>query len=358
MVATESIAGDAAGVARAAELVRAGRVVAVPTETVYGLAADATNAAAIGRIYQAKERPLDNPLIVHVGRRFGGVDALVAAGFVDEARLGREQRAAADRLFEAFWPGPLSVILPRGAGLAAEVSAGTDTVGLRMPANPVFLDLLDEVGVPLAAPSANRANRISPTSAGDVLAELGGRIPLVLDGGATRVGVESTVVRVTDRGGVVLLRPGGVPRNAIERIVGAPIEEPPRQAGRRHSPGRRAVHYAPDKPVLLCRRQDDPSSLVRSASVARLGVLCFASGEAAVPPDAWRAALEGVEVALEALADSGDGRRAAAGLFAALRALDAGDCDAILVELPDESAGLWPAIADRLVRAGARGQSR
>lgn len=358
MYETECTPAEPPALARAAGLLRAGQVVALPTETVYGLAADATNPEALQRIYDAKRRPMNNPLIVHVGRALGDVEALVRAGYIEGSVLTTAQHQVTGRLIKAFWPGPLSLVLPRGQGVAAQVSAGSDTVGLRMPDHEAFLELLRLTGLPLAAPSANRSNRISPTSAAHVVSELGGRIPMVIDAGATRVGVESTVVRVLVDGAVELLRPGGVPRAALERVAGSPVNTPSGTAADTQSPGRRAVHYAPDKTLVLSRVDEDPGPALGSlpAPPARLGVLWFARQDQAgctELPTAWARALDGVELEAEVIADPGDGSGAASRLFAALRALDASRCDALLAELPADSAGMWPAITDRLLRAAA-----
>lgn len=343
---------------RAAELLRTGQVVALPTETVYGLAADATRAEAIAKIYEAKQRPLDNPLIVHVGRGAASVPELIARGYVADPGRSSHQLDSAQQLVGRFWPGPLTVVLPRGPALPPEVSAGMSTVGLRMPFSEVFLELLDRLPFPLAAPSANRANRISPTSATDVLDELGGRIPLILDGGPTTVGLESTVVQVDEDGGIHLLRPGGLALEAIERATGKAVGHPADRSARSLSPGRRAVHYAPGKPLILARSDEDPGPVLARSPVTeptRLALLLMLERDC---PPAWSSALRGAELTIRSLGDPGDGSMAARQLFAELRALDAGPYDAILAELPARTGGMWPAIADRLTRAAARSRDR
>ena len=205
---TRTLAADAAGIAEAARLIRAGGLVALPTETVYGLGADATDGRVVAGIYAAKGRPSFNPLIAHVGEP----DQALALGRFD---------AAARRLAEAFWPGPLTLVVPMapGAAISDLTRAGLDTVGLRVPAHPVARALLNAVGRPVAAPSANRSGHVSPTTAAHVLADLHGRIDAVLDAGATPVGVESTIVACLG-GDPVLLRPGGLPRAALEEVKG------------------------------------------------------------------------------------------------------------------------------------------
>lgn len=229
--ATETLQANESGIARAAAILRAGGLVAVPTETVYGLAARADSEEAVGRIYEAKGRPSFNPLIVHVPT-------------IEQAERLAVFSAKARELAQDYWPGPLTLVLPRreDAGLAASVTAGLPTLALRMPDHPVMSALLDAVDFPLAAPSANRSGFISPTSAKHVLASLDGRIDAVIDGGASEAGLESTILAVRDDGSVDQLRPGPVKvarRNSASGTAG--IE----------APGQLASHYAPGKPLRL-----------------------------------------------------------------------------------------------------------
>jgi L-threonylcarbamoyladenylate synthase len=309
---------DAAGLARAAELLRTGRLVAFPTETVYGLGADARSEAAVAAIYAAKGRPAFNPLIVH----------LVSAA---EAERIAVFGPAARRLAQAFWPGPLTLVLPlrREAGLAAAVTGGRATVALRVPAHPVARALLAAAGGPVAAPSANPSGQVSPTRAGHVIEGLGGRIDAVVDGGPCAVGVESTILAET-AGGVALLRPGGVTAEAVERVLGAPLlpSPAPLAAGEGPlAPGMLASHYAPRARV-------------------RLGAKAAAAGEVLI----GFGAVAG-EITLSA---TGDPAEAAARLFEALREADrrAGLGGTIAIApVPEE--GLGRAINDRLRRAAA-----
>jgi len=302
---------------RAARLIRAGELVAFPTETVYGLGGDAANEAAVARIFAAKGRPRFNPLIVHVP---GLAEAEVLAAFDERARLAARR----------FWPGPLSLVLPRRpeCGLSLLASAGLDTVALRAPAHPVAQALLRAAGRPIAAPSANRSGRVSPTTAAHVAAELGDRVALILDGGPCSVGVESTVLDLT--GAVpTLLRAGGVTLEQLTVIFGhiatvAPSETAPR------SPGRLASHYAPGLPLRL------------DATNARPGEALLAFGPEAPPGFA--------EVLF--LSRSGDLAEAAANLFAMLRRLDHPEFSGIAV-MPIPEEGLGRAINDRLRRAAA-----
>ncbi|HKA91277.1 MAG TPA: L-threonylcarbamoyladenylate synthase [Haliangiales bacterium] len=331
------VAADAEAVREAAELLRAGEVVAIPTETVYGLAAVAVDAAAVAKVFRAKERPTFDPLIVHLG----DPDLAVA---VDVGRLGPAARAAADRLAAAFWPGPLTLVLPRGARVPDLVTSGLDTVAVRMPRHPVALAVIRATGAPLAAPSANRFGRISPTSAADVVAELEGRVGLVLDGGPCTVGVESTVVAIGPGGELTLLRPGGVAPEAIERVAGAPLA---RAGTSPASPGMLPTHYAPRKPLRLLDRPVAALARAPDAGDARtLGLLAFCDESAG----AALAALAGRGVIARVLSASADVDEAARGLFAALRALDASEAEILYAE-PVPGGGLGHAIRDRLARA-------
>src|SRR5580704_6740195 len=233
---------DAAAVGDAVHRLNAGGLVAFPTETVYGLGADATNGQAIARLYEAKGRPAFNPLIAHVTDR-AAAQAL--------ARFS----ADAERLAAAFWPGPLTLVLPKAPGcpVADLATAGLDTIAVRVPAHDVARKILAAFGRPVVAPSANRSGHVSPTDAGHVLADLGGRIDLIVDGGATPVGVESTIVACL--GAPVLLRPGGVSREQIERVLGKSLADPPSGIAAADdaplAPGMLASHYAPRTPLRL-----------------------------------------------------------------------------------------------------------
>jgi L-threonylcarbamoyladenylate synthase len=317
---------DAEAIAEAAHRLAAGGLVAFPTETVYGLGADASDGAAIARLYAAKGRPAFNPLIAHV--------ASAAA-----ARKLAQFNAAAARLAGAFWPGPLTLVLPKAAQcpVADLAAAGLDSIAVRVPAHPIAQQILGSFGGPVVAPSANRSGHVSPTTAAHVLADLGGRIDLIVDGGATPVGVESTIIACLDA--PALLRPGGVSREAIERVLGQPLAEAPAPADGKNlagknaprAPGMLASHYAPHTPL-------------------RLDAKAVAPGEALL---AFGPALaEGAAGAMKVLNLSarGDPIEAAANLFSHLRALDAASAKAIAVmPIPDD--GLGEAINDRLRRA-------
>jgi L-threonylcarbamoyladenylate synthase len=308
---TEILPFDAASIVRAAGLIRAGQPVAIASETVYGLAADATNGEAVARIYAAKRRPSFNPLIVHV------LSTADAAGF---ARFND----TADRLAAAFWPGPLTLVLPLlpDAPIAALVCAGLETVALRVPAHPAIRALLGESGRPLAAPSANASGTISPTTAAHVVRSLDGRIPLIVDAGATAHGLESTIVKVeADR--LILLRPGPIEAEALARIAGLPVVR--HEGDAIIAPGQLASHYAPRQPLRLDARSPEPDEwLIGFGDVA---------GDAT-------------------LSASADLVEAAARLFAALHEADASGRARIAVA-PVPQAGLGAAINDRLRRAAA-----
>ena len=304
-------------IANAARLLRDGELVSFPTETVYGLGGDAANDAAVARIFAAKRRPRFNPLIVHVP----GLAETAALAIVDErARLA----------IERFWPGPLTLVLRRrqGSGVSLLASAGLDTLALRAPAHPVAQELLRATGRPIAAPSANRSGRVSPTTAQHVATDFDDDIGLILDGGPSPVGIESTVLDLTGAR-PVLLRPGGVTLEALHAVFGR-IELPVSGESKPRSPGRLPSHYAPNLPVRL------------DATSARPGEALLAFGP--------EAPLGFAEMAW--LSESGDLAEAAANLFAMLRRLDRPEFTGIAV-MPIPEAGLGRAINDRLRRAAA-----
>lgn len=234
---TKIVAATLKNIGAAAEAIKSGKLVIMPTETVYGLAADATNSAAVRKIFTAKERPTENPLIVHI------------ADIAQLESITKDVSADAHLLAERFWPGPLTLVLPKNESVPEEVTGGLDTVAVRMPAHPVALSLIRRAGVPIAAPSANRFMKLSPTKAEHVDSVLARRVELVLDGGPAKVGVESTVVDCSGEY-VRILRPGGVSRGDIEACLGHPLGQNPPDDIRR-SPGMYARHYAPKATVKL-----------------------------------------------------------------------------------------------------------
>jgi L-threonylcarbamoyladenylate synthase len=320
---TRVLSADAASVAEAARVLAAGGLVAFPTETVYGLGADATNGTAVARLYAAKGRPAFNPLIAHVPD-------------LSSARRLAILDGAADRLAAKFWPGPLTLVLRKSAGCPVSelATAGLDSVAVRMPNHKVARDILAALGRPVVAPSANRSGHLSPTAAKHVLADLEGRIDLVVDGGQTSVGVESTIVALLD--GPVLLRPGGVPREDIERVLERALGDPPPgeiDPEAPLAPGMLASHYAPRARVRLRAEHVDPGE----------ALLAFGPN---LPKGAEHAAR------VLNLSPAGDLVEAAANLFSDLRALDAAEVSSIAV-MPIPLEGLGEAINDRLMRAAA-----
>lgn len=350
----EILAASPDAVVRAAALLRAGQVVGLPTETVYGLAGNALDPDAVARIFSVKERPTFDPLIVHVAPLGIGLQPLAEAGLIDLGAIDLATRDLAERLLARFWPGPLTVVLPRGPRVPDLVTSGLPGVALRMPAHPVAQALIREAGVPLAAPSANRFGRISPTTALHVQSELGERIALILDGGACAVGVESTVLAL-DAGRATLLRPGGVPRAELEVVAGFTLGAAPPPGAASASPGMLASHYAPRKPMHLLDQalaRGLHSGTFAGALPATIGVLAQ-EGDAQAHARALEQAL-GCRVRVEVLSPTGALDEAARRLFAAMRALDASDAEVLFAEPVRATLGLGPAIADRLRRACVR----
>lgn len=320
---------------RAVHLLRSGKLVAFATETVYGLGADATNADAVRRIFKAKNRPGTNPLIVHVA------DARVARGFA------RQWPRAAEELADRFWPGPLTLVVPKAQSIVPEVTAGLETVGLRAPNHPLALQLLREFGGPIAAPSANRSNRVSPTTAGHVRRELGDAVDLILDGGPCQVGIESTVLDLT-RNPAVILRPGAVTREQIEQVIGAvSVFEGNVQATQAApSPGQQPVHYSPSAPAYRFAREDGPqvSRWCREHAEDRLVILVFRDSQPL--PDLGACARPTHRI----IEMPEDAEAYARRLYAALHEADSMETSAIFVQVPP-AAPQWAAVRDRLMRA-------
>lgn len=310
MATTATVPADDAGIARAAAMLRAGGIVALPTETVYGLAARADSSEAVAAIYRAKGRPSFNPLIVHVGTM---AQARAIALFDDRA----------ERLAGMFWPGPLTLVLPlkKGARIAAAISAGLPTVALRMPAHPAMAAILEATLCPLAAPSANRSGALSPTTAAHVLASLGGRIRLICDGGTCSAGLESTIVALRNIGWSYL-RPGPILQEELAEVLGDPTET---QAGSVEAPGQLSSHYSPGKPLRLdAETASDSEFLIGFGSIAG-------------------------DISLSA---RGDLAEAAARLYEVLHQASAADMPNIAVA-PIPGTGIGQAINDRLKRAAS-----
>ncbi|HEY1686644.1 MAG TPA: L-threonylcarbamoyladenylate synthase [Tepidisphaeraceae bacterium] len=295
----------------AADLLRAGELVAFPTETVYGLGADATNGAAVTKIFAVKGRPSTNPLIVHVA------DKTIARHFAQTW----DDRA--EKLATSFWPGPLTLVLPKVPEIVPQVTAGLSTVGLRVPKHPIALQLLRTFGGALAAPSANRSNRISPTTAQHVRAEFGDAITLILDGGPCTVGIESTVLDLSDKPRI--LRPGAISREMIQEVLGEPVEQQTLITTAHtptHSPGQLPVHYAPTKPAFRFDREQSNNIHQWHKTHSDSAVIWLSN---ATPEDY------------------------AHNLYAKLRDADT-TAELILIEMPPDQPA-WTAIRDRITRA-------
>jgi L-threonylcarbamoyladenylate synthase len=305
-------------IARAARILRSGGLVAFPTETVYGLGADASSASAMAKLYAVKRRPADHPVIVH----FASADA--AFGWASEVP------ESARKLAKAFWPGPLTIVLKRSPKAQDFVTGGQDTVGLRLPSHPVARELLQLFGRGVAAPSANRFGRISPTTAAHVRADLGADVDLVLEGGPTEVGIESTILDLSGAG-PVLLRPGRISRQELEQVVGSPVLE--KSAGSPRHSGGLERHYAPRTPARLVPAYDLDREI--ACLKEKVAVLAFSRPDERV--DYW-------------LRMPRDPLAYAQKLYAALRELDSAGCAEILIEAPPE-APEWAAVGDRLKRA-------
>lgn len=304
MTSSRAAAPGRSTLAAAVQVLRAGGLVAFPTETVYGLGADAENAAAVGRIFSVKRRPADHPLIVHA---------------LDPWKWTHKPSPEAVKLADRFWPGPLTMILKRSPRVPDAVTGGQNTVGVRVPAHPLALALLEGFGGGVAAPSANRFGKVSPTTAQHVRDDLGGDVDMILDGGPCDVGVESTILDLSGDAPAIL-RPGGATREEIEAALGRPVSLP--QAGGPRASGRLKSHYAPKARVVVAA----PAEIERRGEDLRA---------------------EGLKVVVLAKPEARD-------LYARLREADARGADVILVAAPGE-AGLGLALADRLRKASARG---
>lgn len=335
------------GLKEAADALRGGGVIAFPTETVYGLGADARLTSAVEAVFAAKGRPSDNPLIVHISE-VSQLDGLV-----------KQVNPAARKLMDAFWPGPLTVVLPvKPSVLSHRVTAGLDTVGIRMPDHPVALALIEASGCPVAAPSANRSGRPSPTLASHVLEDLAGSIDGIVDGGATGVGLESTVVQVLDDGSVTVLRPGGVTLEQLAQVAGAPVKMDPAlmaEAGSGdipapRAPGMKYTHYAPQGTLSIVAGEsaaevsDWISRSLQEAEARgeRTGVLAFDEHISRYHADC-----------VETLGSLSDLGTAAHRLYAALRRMDEEHIGFILAEACPED-GLGAAIMNRLRKAAGQ----
>ncbi|MBX9582161.1 MAG: threonylcarbamoyl-AMP synthase [Gemmataceae bacterium] len=321
-------APEPGAVRRAADLIRAGRLVAFPTETVYGLGANALDPAAVAGIFAAKGRPATNPVIVHI------------AEVAQAAEVTAEWPGVAGKLAARFWPGPLTLVVPKRPEVPDVVTAGGPTVAVRCPAHPVAQALIQEAGVPVAAPSANRSTELSPTRAEHVLKGLGGRIDLILDGGPCPGGIESTVVDVTG-GAVRLLRPGLVTVPMLEAVVGPVLASRGVAEGVARSPGQMERHYSPRTRVVLAEGQVQAGQLLGRFRGQGQQVRVLVQHTHLI--DVWTPELV-------SMADDPEGYAAA--LYDTLHRLDGEGLDAIIVTMPgDEDEPDWAAVRDRLTRA-------
>jgi len=309
---------------QAAEIIKKGGIVAFPTETVYGLGADASNPLAVARIFEVKRRPYFDPLIVHV------------ANPDNVAKLVKEIPSNAKKLIKSFWPGPLTVVLLKGEDIPDIVTAGLPTVAIRMPSHPMALSLIKESNCPIAAPSANPFGYLSPTTADHVRDQLGDQVDLILDGGPCPVGVESTIISFLEER-PRLLRPGGVSLEEIESIIGK-MEISPIEESKPSAPGMLPRHYAPRTPIVLDWNEKD----LNHYKGKNIGLLAFQETKNHIK-----------FFSIEVLSKKGDLREAAANLFAAIRRLDALNLDLIVAE-PIPEIGLGRAIMDRLRRASTK----
>lgn len=316
----------------ACSLLKAGEVVAVPTETVYGLAGDAMNGNAIKKIFEAKGRPADNPLIVHISN-LDMLDGIV-----------REFNADAQKLATAFWPGPLTIIMPKGEKVCKETTAGLDSVGVRMPSNKIAREIISRSGVPFSAPSANISGKPSPTSAQDVFYDMNGKIPLIIDGGESDAGVESTVISVLDETPIIL-RPGIITKENIEKVLNKKIKlakevtEGVKKDSIVLSPGMKYKHYAPNAKVTLIKSSLDTFiEFVNKNKFEGTYVMCFDGEEKFMPVQAF------------SYGKNNDPKSQAHNLFAVLRKFDHKHAKQVFVRCP-ETTGISLAVYNRLIRS-------
>lgn len=329
---TKLLKANEESISLACKLLKKGEVVAVPTETVYGLAGDSRNANAIRKIFEAKGRPADNPLIVHIA------STKMLDGIV------REVNEDAKKLMNAFWPGPLTIIMPKGNKICSETCAGLDSVGVRMPSNPIAHEIIEKSGVPFSAPSANLSGKPSPTNAEDVFADMNGRIPLVIDGGESDAGVESTVISVLSDSPVIL-RPGVITKEMIEQVLNKTIEiakavtEGVKKDEKVLSPGMKYKHYAPNADVVILKGSFEKfAEYVNLHKTDGTFALCFDGEEKnlSVPAITYGKIDSPKEQAHE--------------LFSALRELDKENAKKVFARCP-EMTGVSLAVYNRLIRS-------
>lgn len=361
---TQILSPTPAHLEQVAAHLRSGALVAIPTETVYGLAGHALDPQAVTQIFAAKERPKFDPLITHIAVPQPGSSVVAhieqELALVDLSAFNPKQRRGLEDLLQSYWPGPLTVVLPRTDQIPDLVTSGLSTVALRMPSHPVAQQVLQIAQIPLAAPSANRFGRISPTSAAAVLSELQGRIAYILDGGECEIGLESTVIAIDPEQGISLLRPGAIALDQLQGMIPFPITSTAEIKGTPSAPGQLPSHYAPGKPFLMLPTSISQLSLADLQALwaghppfDRVGILLF-SQASELRVSTLRAQL-GIPIEQEILSPTGDLTEVARTLFAKLRRLDQGEADLLLTEPCPVETGLGYAIADRLRRATAKG---
>ncbi len=336
ILTVSSIVEDIDKINKAGKLLREGNVVAIPTETVYGLAANALDEKAVSEIFKAKGRPQDNPLIVHISEVY------------DMEKLCDSVPESAYKLANAFWPGPLTMIMKKNDTVSETVTAGLDTVGIRCPRGRFARAIIRAAGVPLAAPSANTSGKPSPTCVQHVIDDLNGKIPAIVDGGACSVGVESTVVDLTTNP-PTLLRPGGITAAQLREVLGELNEDRALtqnvgEGEKVRAPGMKYRHYAPSAPVVILKGAEEKvyDYLLKQSKDKKISFLCY--GE-----ESKKRLPEGVEI--EVYASSDNPEDLARGLFDALRRLDGRDIDIIYARVPENGDGLEQAIVNRLEKA-------
>ena len=335
----------------AVDALRSGNIVGMPTETVYGLAGNAFDADVVAKIFSAKERPSFDPLIVHVADNLNSVTKLGSAKIISPESMTPSMIKIADALIQKFWPGPLTIILPKNPKIPDLVTSGLDQVGVRMPAHEVAQKLLKACGLPLAAPSANRFGRISPTTALHVADELGTKIPYIVDGGRCAIGIESTVVAVDDDC-IWILRPGKISGTELEACAGVPVKSA-LAVHERASPGMLASHYAPKKSMYIVQDWSQFLGSLPTDAHTKSMALLVTSGDGNHEKKQLAANRIKPVVTL-LLTPNGLDNEAAKGLFAAMRELDKSSAEVIVASSTPSSDGLWLAIKDRMQRASTK----
>ena len=340
-------------IAQAKAMLAAGKPIGFPTETVYGLAADAANESAILAVYQVKARPSFDPLIIHIDNGAKDLSDLSALNLVDSSQIDAHHRSQINTLMARFWPGPLTLILPKHQAVSDLITSGLRMVGIRMPDHPVAQSILKAFGKPLAAPSANRFGRISPTSAKHVEEELGDLIELIIDGSPCERGLESTVIGLAEDGGFNLLRPGALAVEDIETALGEALRVPSAKS-KAASPGTLASHYAPERKFILLPKQ---LSLMSQSDWSAVGVTARTNIALLIPcgkhADSYFRLANVSIIGSRVLSATDDEQEASKNLFRCMRELDALPADVIVCEPILYVGGLWIAIKDRLKRAAA-----